>query len=66
MGKITRALTRAKWGEGALWLLFATSFLGAMTDGGDTLATLAGVAALAAIGVRATRFQTSPASSDRA
>lgn len=42
------------WGEASLWLMFVLFALGA-SAGNDAAATVAGVSALAAIGVRATR-----------
>lgn len=46
------------WGEATLWFLFACSWL-VGAGGDDTAAISAGVAALAAIGVRATRAERS-------
>lgn len=45
------------WGEASLWFAFAVAVLAAAgsTSGRETSVTLAGVFALAAIGVRATR-----------
>ncbi len=43
------------YGEAVLWMLFAACALGALIEGGERAGTVAGIAALAAIGVRATR-----------
>jgi hypothetical protein len=52
-----RRLRGFHWGEAALWLAFAVAVLAATQDGSgrEAAVTLAGIFALAAIGVRATR-----------
>ena len=57
-GWATRSWGRLKafhFGEATLWLMFGLLTLGAASATNDTAATLAGICALAAIGVRATR-----------
>lgn len=51
MGKILAF----RWGEFGLWILFLLSAAGASEGSREDLVLLAGVFALAAIGVRATR-----------
>ena len=56
--KWTTRLRAIRYGEGTLWVLFLFFALTAMDSGGsDVKATLAGISALAAIGVRATRVE---------
>jgi hypothetical protein len=43
------------WGEASLWLLFVVCGLGGLSNGSSPAVTFAGIVALAAIGVRATR-----------
>jgi hypothetical protein len=50
------------YGEATLWLLFLISFV--MGFENETAATLAGICALAAIGVRVTRLPKSKQASD--
>lgn len=55
--KLLKRLIRWRFGEAALWVLFAGAYFSAAADsyGGEKQTLLAAVAALAAIGVRATR-----------
>jgi hypothetical protein len=56
MKKNWKALLAWPFGEAALWLLFLYAFVAALDDyRGEGKAMLAAIAALAAIGVRATR-----------
>lgn len=48
-------ISRFPWGEGVLWSLFLLSGLAGLSGGGSAQITFSGIAALAAIGVRATR-----------
>ena len=49
-------LRRFHWGEASLWLLFGAFGLGGISNSSDLPVTFSGIAALAAIGVRATRM----------
>lgn len=51
-----RKLKAAKWGEIALWVGFVVLGLSGLESGSDTI-TFAGLCALSAIGVRATRHE---------
>lgn len=53
-GRFAR-LRRFVWGEASLWALFLLFALGGASGGDELLVTLAGLFALSAIGVRATR-----------
>jgi len=52
-----RRAAAVHWGEGSLWTLFAISWVLGALNGNETAAIFAGVAALGAIGVRATRAE---------
>lgn len=49
------ALKRFPYGEASLWISFALCIVAGLSDGNDHAITAAGLFALAAIGVRATR-----------
>lgn len=53
--RMLQRLKRFPFGEGALWTLFALFGVGGSTSGEPDAVTFAGLCALAAIGVRATR-----------
>ena len=57
VAKVTRGtgLRRFKWGEASLWLLFGVFGVGGLLNDSGLPVTFSGIAALAAIGVRATR-----------
>lgn len=48
-------IRRVHWGEVGLWALFLISGVGGASDSSGHAVTFSGIAALAAIGVRATR-----------
>ena len=50
-----KRLKAAKYGEWSLWIGFAILGLGGLLNGSSDAVTMAGLCALAAIGVRATR-----------